>query len=223
MAKNDYFSTISEKIEAESFGSKNWWNLVKRLLGSSKSRSIPPLQTYDDLICDNLAKCELINDFFNVESNMDNSNSTVPEPIDPLYDKQTQLHITETDIEEVLKLLDTTKATGSDLINPLLLIGEGASILKLPLCRLFNLFLSTCRFPTQWNLSNVTPVFKKDNPSSENNYRSISLISVLDKVLKKYVYKNIYIFFTRFTPGDSAINQLLNFTNEFGKALGEGK
>jgi hypothetical protein len=32
MAKNDYVSTTSEKIEAESFGSKNLWNLVKRLL-----------------------------------------------------------------------------------------------------------------------------------------------------------------------------------------------
>ena len=42
MAKNDYFSTISEKIIAESSGSKNWWNLVKRLLGSSKNRSIAP-------------------------------------------------------------------------------------------------------------------------------------------------------------------------------------
>ena len=44
MAKNDYFSTISDKIEAETFGSKIWWNLVKRLLGSSKNRSIPPLK-----------------------------------------------------------------------------------------------------------------------------------------------------------------------------------
>jgi hypothetical protein len=187
------------------------------------SPPLTPLQTDHDLICDNLAKCELINDFFNVESNMDYSNSTVPELIDPLYDKQTQLHITETDIEDVLKLLDTTKATGPDLINPRFLIGEGASILKLPLCRLFNLLLSTCRFPTQWNLSNVTPVFKKDNPSSENNYRSLSLISVLDKVLERYVYKHINIFLIGFTPGGSAINQLLNLTNEFGKALGEGK
>jgi hypothetical protein len=53
---------------------------------------------------------------------------TVPEPIDPLYDKLTQLHITETDIEDVLQLLDTTKTTGPDLINPPL-IREGASIL----------------------------------------------------------------------------------------------
>jgi hypothetical protein len=50
MAKNDYFSTISEKIIAESSGSKNWWNLVKRLLGSNKNRSIPLLQTDDDII-----------------------------------------------------------------------------------------------------------------------------------------------------------------------------
>jgi hypothetical protein len=80
----------------------------------------------------NLVQCELINDFFSEQSNLDDSNSTVPEPIDPLYDKLTQLHITETDIEDVLQLLDTTKATGPDLINPRL-IREGASILKFPL------------------------------------------------------------------------------------------
>jgi hypothetical protein len=112
------FQQYPTKIIAESSGSKNWWNLVKRLLGSTKNRSIPPLQTDDDLICDNFAKCELIIDFFSKQSNLDDSNSTVPEPNDPLYDKLTQLHITETDIEDVLQLLDTTKATGPDLINP---------------------------------------------------------------------------------------------------------
>jgi hypothetical protein len=35
--------------------------------------------------------------FFSEQSNLDDSNSTVPEPIDPLYDKLAQLHITETD------------------------------------------------------------------------------------------------------------------------------
>ena len=81
--------------------------MLKDYLVSSKNRSIPPLQTDDDLICDKFAKCELINDFFSEQSNLDDSNSTVPEPIDPLYDKLTQLHITETDIEDVLQLLDT--------------------------------------------------------------------------------------------------------------------
>jgi hypothetical protein len=74
--------------------------LLKDYLVSSKNRSIPPLQTDDDLICDKFAKCELINVFFSEQSNLDDSNSTVLEPIDPLYDKLTQLHITETDIED---------------------------------------------------------------------------------------------------------------------------
>jgi hypothetical protein len=60
-------------------------NLLGRLHGSSKNRSIPPLQTDDDLICDNFAKCELINDFFSEQSNLDDSNSTVPEPIAMIY------------------------------------------------------------------------------------------------------------------------------------------
>jgi hypothetical protein len=75
-----------------------------------------------------------------------------------------------------LEYLFTTKATGPDLINPRL-IREGASILKLPLCLLFNLTLSTCRFPTQWKLANVTPVFKKDNPSKVNNYTSFHYLA----------------------------------------------
>ena len=81
------FQQYPTKIIAESSGSKNWWNL-----GSTKNRSIPPLQTDDDLICDNFAKGELIIDFFSKQSNLDDSNSTVPEPIDPLYDKLTTTH-----------------------------------------------------------------------------------------------------------------------------------
>ena len=105
--------------------------------------------------------------------------------------------------------------------------------MKLPLCGLFNLSLLTCRFPTQWKLANVTPVFKKDNSSKVNNYRPISLISVLGKVMERCVYKHVYNFLLKksiitphqsgFTPDDSAINQRLNLTNEFGKALDEGK
>ena len=51
MAKNDYFSTISEKIKAVSSGNKNWWNLVERLLGSSKHRSILHCVCYLTCLC----------------------------------------------------------------------------------------------------------------------------------------------------------------------------
>jgi hypothetical protein len=51
--------------------------------------------------------------------------------------------------------------------------------------------------------------------------------------MERCVYKHIYNFLLKnrsissnqsgFTPGDSAINQLLYITNEFGKALDDGK
>jgi hypothetical protein len=51
--------------------------------------------------------------------------------------------------------------------------------------------------------------------------------------MERCVYKHVYIFLFKnsiitthqsgFTPGDSAINQLISLTNEFGKALDEGK
>jgi hypothetical protein len=48
-ANTKYYSSISEKIHTETTGSKNWWNLIKSLLGDSNYRSIPPIQTDDDI------------------------------------------------------------------------------------------------------------------------------------------------------------------------------
>jgi hypothetical protein len=51
--------------------------------------------------------------------------------------------------------------------------------------------------------------------------------------MERLVYKHIYNYLidnnlitshqSGFTPGDSAVNQLLYITNEFGRALDEGK
>ena len=73
-----------------------------------------------------------------------------------------QIIITETDVDDILKTLDTSKATGPDMFNPRFL-KEASSILKYPLCKLFNLSLSTSIFPTESKFANVTPVFKKDS------------------------------------------------------------
>jgi hypothetical protein len=128
-------------------------------------------------------------------------------------------------VEDILKILDTSKAIGPDLLNPRL-FKEAAYILKYPLCTLFNLSLTLSTFPSEWKYANVTPVFKKDCPSNLKNYRPISLISILAKVMERLVYKHIYNYLidnnlitshqSGFTPGDSAVNQLLYITNEFG-------
>ena len=233
-AKQSYFDKISEKINTETNGSKNWWKLVKSLLHSDSGgdRSIPPLQVENDMIQDDNKKAELFNDYFCKQADLNDSETSVPDITDILINGLEQITVTENEVEDILKILDTSKAIGPDLLNPRLL-KEAASILKYPLCTLFNLSLTLSTFPSEWKYANVTPVFKKDCPSNLKNYRPISLISILAKVMERLVYKHIYNYLidnnlitshqSGFTPGDSAVNQLLYITNEFGRALDEGK
>ena len=179
---------------------------------SGGDRSIPPLQVENDMIQDDNKKAELFNDYFCKQADLNYSETSVPDITDILINGLEQITITENEVEDILKILDTSKAIGPDLLNPRLL-KEAASILKYPLCRLFNLSLTLSTFPSEWKYANVTPVFKKDCPSNLKNYRPISLISILAKVMERLVYKHIYNYLINnnlitshqsgFTPGNS--------------------
>ena len=113
------------------------------------------------------------------------------------------------------------------------MLKEGSDALSYPLCRLFNLSLQKHQFPSSWKVANVVPVFKKSDPQKVENYRPISLLSLIGKVFEKCVYKQIHNFIVTnniitphqsgFTIGDSTVNQLLYLSNEFSKALDDGK
>ena len=66
-----------------------------------------------------------------------------------------------------------------------------------------------------------------------SNYRSISLLSTVGKVLEKIVHKHVFNFFQEnhiitalhsgLLPGNSTVNQLTDLYNTFCQALDEGK
>ena len=105
-------------------------------------------------------------------------------------------------------------------------------MLSYPLSTLFNLSLSSSKVPQAWKEANVTPVFKKDDPSDCEIYRPISLLSTLGKVMEKIVHKHVFNFLnansvitslqSEFVPGDSTVNQLVDIYNTFSKALDDG-
>ena len=85
------------------------------------------------------------------------------------------------------------------------------------LCDLFNMSLSIGVVPGNWKKANITSVHKRDDPSLAANYRPISLLCILSKVLERCVFnrcfphtsKYLYRLQHGFRPGRSTESQLL--------------
>ena len=90
------------------------------------------------------------------------------------------------EVANCLATLDTSKACSPDNIPPRLL-KECSNQIAPHLCALFNLSLQTARIPSEWKKANVTPVHKKDSMEPAENYRPISLLCILSKVLERCV------------------------------------
>ena len=98
---------------------------------------------------------------------------------------------------------------------------------------MFNLSLDWGEFPSIWKRANVTPIHKKDSKSKTDNYRPISLLSCVGKILEKIVFKYMFNYFrdnflislhqSGFTPGDNTINQLVYLYHTLCEALDKKK
>ena len=62
------------------------------------------------------------------------------------------------------------------------------------LCDLFNKSLLSGIFPDDWKCARVAPLFKQGEASDLNNYRPISVISVIAKVFERIVCDQLYNF-----------------------------
>ena len=97
--------------------------------------------------------------------------------------------------EEVLKFIlevPRNKATGLDTIPSSILKDSSVCILK-PLTHILNLSLKEGHVPLEWKKARITPLFKGGDASNPINYRPISVLPVLSKVIEKLVFKQIYI------------------------------
>ena len=87
----------------------------------------------------------------------------------------------------MLLSLNANKAHGPDNIS-VNMIKLCSNALYAPLKLILDNILVTGIYPDHWKMANVTPVHKKDNKQTVNNYRPISLLLIFAKVFeKKYI------------------------------------
>ena len=68
---------------------------------------------------------------------------------------------------------------------------DAAPILKVPITFLINLSISEGKVPDELKLAKVKPLFKKNDRLSPENYRPVSILSIVSKLLEKAVYKQL--------------------------------
>ena len=89
---------------------------------------------------------------------------------------------------------------------------------------LFQLMITNNYLPSEWRTHCVIPIFKSGDHAVISNYRPISLLCIISKVLEKIVFISVKLLSNSFTPhqfgflpGRSTLQQLL-FINELLEA-----
>ena len=213
-SKKEYFKSLVDRLKSSSLATSDYWKTLKSFIKPSVDTSIPPIFHNGSYISDSSDKAKLLNDFFVSQTSLDDSTATLPNTDLPANDTLHNIIITVEEVRSVLQTLTLGKSSGPDNINNRILKEISYPISK-PLCDLFNYSLSHGIFPDVWKQANVSPLYKKDDPSLVCNYRPISLLSSIGKVMEKIVHKHMFNYFndhslitclqSGFVPGDSTL------------------
>ena len=91
----------------------------------------------------------------------------------------------------LLNSLSKSKATGLDKISGKILKAAASSIASL-LTYIFNHALISSHFPSEWKVARLLPLFKKGPRNLAENYRPISILPSISKLMERIMYDQLY-------------------------------
>ena len=143
---------------------------------------------------------------------------------------QNSIFFNPTNSSEILKLVKNFKekrSTGHDEVSNFLLKNIIHEIV-IPLEHIFNLSMTQGVVPDIMKMAKVVPIFKKGDPLDSCNYRPISLLSSISKVLEKLIYDRTVGFLVSnntfsdsqfgFRQKHSTVHAILHFINHVASA-----
>ena len=187
--------------------------------------TIPDLQKKDgDFTEGDTEKAETLNSFFGSVFTEEPTDDDLPECAVHIEDSVQEIKTNKEDFVKLLKNLKANKSPGPDGIHPLIL-KELAEALANPFKILFDKTMIEGCIPQDWKKAEVRPIFKKGAKTSPDNYRPVSLTSVVCKLFEKLVRDALYNHMIKnkflstdqfgFCPGRSCVTQLLVTINDW--------
>lgn len=220
-AKSDYFRNLNPS------DTKQFWKTVKVL--NKKDSQIGSL-THDGIpIHSDTDKANALCDFF---SNCFNASHRPISTITPnTHGCSPEILCTEDEVCNLLLSLDASKASGPDGISARML-KHTANAIAPSITKLFNYSIACCQPPSCWKMSSVVPIPKVLKAKSTAEFRPISLLSILSKVLERHFYSLISQHLSDsfplancqwgFQPGKSTVSALLHATHDWLQLLEKG-
>ena len=195
--KADYY----EDLFKDSRNSKGLWKNVNRVLGkSSHNRPVISLKVLDESIPESQV-ADRFNEFFSKvgtdladaipETDHDDLNSFHTLNANPLsiFFEPVTVH----DVSSIILAMDVDKALGFDGMS-VLSLKCCVSTISPYLCDLFNLCLFRGVYPDDLKIARVIPVYKKGDAEDMTNYRPISVLPAVNKVLETIVQRALVRF-----------------------------
>ena len=208
MIKKKQKNFIAEKLNQNIGKPKELWKSLKSLGLPSKQQSSSTICLEKDgiLSFDHKANAEIFKDFYsNLASDLVKK---LPNPPNKFGTGTVREYYKNLNLEEksfafeptthavVLKLLEDlnpSKSAGLDNIAGKFL-KEGASILASPLTDLCNLSISLSSFPDECKVAKLKPLYKKETKTKPKNYRPISLLPLISKIIEKIIHNQTQSF-----------------------------
>ena len=103
------------------------------------------------------------------------------------------IQISREEVYNTLIVLVHTKAADIDEIGTAV-VKYCVTALTVPLHYLFSHSIKYCTFLSKWQLHYIIPIFKSGDKNNVANYRLISLLCIVSKLLDRIVYNKVINF-----------------------------
>ena len=208
--KYNFYKKLFEKIGNNS---RNLWSVLNGLIGKSRNKhTITSILDRDNLLTDSKSIANCFNNHFvsagkKVQEGITKVNAKHTDYLDYKYKSLLLFSpVTEGALTKLVDDLVAKTSHGFDCISNELLKRIFYSI-RAPLCIVINKSLNDGAFPDNMKTARILPLFKSSDHLLCDNFRPISLLSVISKLLEKIVYKQL-------TSHMESNNQV--FTKQFG-------
>ena len=237
-------SVYKSKIEEGKDDPKSIWKIFKEFGAYGKKcneNGCLKIKVGEDIISNDFDLAESFNDYFiNVAANLKapiekNNFDDLRELIRLKIPDNVVFELPEIDdsfVFKYLSTLDVSKATGLDGIGPKLLKLSSGIITK-SITNIMNKCIINGKFPNSWKQAKVNHLFKGGAHADINNYRPISIIPTLSKLIEKFMQNHLmtylntfdvlHQFKSGFRSGHSTETALTLMAERRLKAINEGK